>query len=342
MKRKTLFAAAVRLACLVGVALASAGCATRLDSLHARYLEPDYVITKEFYAEAPQRLAVLPFVMSSDHAAKSETADVCRRTFYQQVVLRDYETTAPRSSDISLLGTNREYRTGTFGFLTKAIRALDVVGMTTVMDLNALTSDSEEIPHYEFRELIAAAHTNAHADACCIGVTRKFGRFYAVVFSTVGISTRVEMWSAASGRLLWAAQMKGRNMDAAITIDPLAVPLKLYDVWMNARGHTLGALAYDVYGHICQTMPYTPVPHTVSVESTCEKARVFKTLSPYRIWCASRVKKGTFLTFLREENGWYQCQREDGSTIWIFRGDARLVDEKRAPINPRADYVPTR
>jgi hypothetical protein len=328
----------------IGV-LFQTGCATRMHALSAHYLEPEYVVTKEFFKEAPQRIAVLPFATQQNGPTASQAADVCRRTFYQHLALRDYDTAALRMSDSMMLGTNETERLISFGTITKTIRAIDLIGVTTLLDFDALTHHGETIPRQQFFDMIAASRTNAHADACCIGVTRKFGRLYAVVFSSVGISTRVEMWSATSGRLLWAAEMKDRNLEAAITIDLLSIPSKLWGVWLNSRGHTLGTLAYDVYGHINETMPYLPCPcRSVSVEVTSDRARVFNDISPYRFWSTAKLAKGTRLEFIREENGWYQCKlaASDKPAIWIFRDDAHLVDADGVALRPRADYVPIR
>jgi hypothetical protein len=351
MKTAGLFRRLVPMLVLAAGACVSSGCATRLHGLSAHYLEPEYVVTKDFFAEAPQRVAVLPFGTHQNGPAAAQAADVCRKTFYQHLALRDYDTASLRFSDALMLGTNEAQRLISFGTITKTIRALDLVGVTTLLDLDALTSHGETIPRQQFFEMISTARTNAHADACCIGVTRKFGRLYAVLFSSVGISTRVEMWSTTSGKMLWAAEMKDRNLDAAITIDILSIPTKLWDVWLNSRGYTLGTLAYDVYGHINETMPYLPFPtRTVGVEVTKNRARAFKEISPFMFWSSAKLDKGTRLEFLREENGWYQCKLNGNGNgngnitkpFWIFRDDARLVDVNGVPLRPRADYVPIR
>lgn len=331
----------------------SSGCATRMHALGAKYLEPEYVVTKDFFAEAPQRVAVLPFATHQGGPSAANAADVCRRTFYQHLALRDYDTTALRASDALLLGTNEAQRLISFATVTKTIRALDVVGVTTLLDIEALTAHGETVPRQEFRDMISSARTNARADACCIGVTRKFGRLYAVVFSTVGISTRVEMWSTVSGRLLWAGEMKDRNFSTAVTIDLFSIPTKLWDVWLNSRGYTLGTLAYDVYGHINETMPYLAFPtRTVAVEVTKDRAPVYGKRSSFMLWSEAKLEKGTRLEFLREENGWYQCKLNGNAPangngngakpFWIFRDHARLVDINGVPLRPRADYVPIR
>lgn len=340
MVNRESFLRVARSAALLLCAGASGGCATRLHAIHARYLEPDYVVTKEFFAEAPQRIAVLPFTSSNgDDSDAGERADLCRRTFYQQVAVRDYETPSLNAFDVAVLGTNRQEHAGAFSLVARAIRTMDVLGMTTVLDLNSFTG-GETIPQLEFRDLIEDARLNAKADACCVGVTRKYGRLYAVLFSSVGISTRVEMWSAKTGRLLWGAEMRDRNIKSALALNPLVVPLKLYDVWENARGHSLGALAYEVYGHICGTMPYVRQQGGVLVEITREGAPVFDSRTFWMLRHNGRAAIGTRMEFIREQNGWFQCWRDDGRSVWVFRDFARLVDRSGAPVRPRADLHP--
>lgn len=340
VKRESILRAA-RLAALLLCAGASGGCATRFHALQARYLEPDYVVTGEFFAEAPQRIAVLPFTTSNgDDDGAAARADLCRRTFYQHVVVRNYEMPSLHWFDAVMLGTNRHEHASAFSLVARAIRTIDVLGMTTVLDLNSFTG-GETIPHMEFRDMIEDARSNAKADACCVGVTRRYGRFYAVLFSSVGISTRVEMWSCSTGRLLWGAEMRGRNMDAAISLNPIAIPLKLYNVWENSRGHALGSLAYEVYGQVCATLPYVPARRQVFVEVTREGAPLFDGRTFWMLRNSGRAAKGTRMEFVREQNGWFQCWRGDGRSAWVFRDFVRLVDGTGAPIEPRADLSPS-
>ncbi len=75
------------------------------------------------------------------------------------------------------------------------IRYVDVVGMTSLLDLNTLI-DRESIEYGDFRDWIDTAHTRENTDAYVLGVTRNYGRFYAVLVSSIALSTRVEMRSA--------------------------------------------------------------------------------------------------------------------------------------------------
>jgi hypothetical protein len=321
-------------ALLIGLSLM--GCATRVAAIRAKYLEPEYVVTRAFFEESPRHIAILPFTTRSVDTNEARTAESCRRVFYQHIVLRDFDTLNFRAFDAVVLGTNQQHRATVLGSLDSVVRRLDIIGLTTVLDLDAILKN-ETIQHVAFEGMIQHARENFMSDAYCLGIARSYGRFYAVLFSSVGISTRVEMRSFSTGRLLWGAETRRRNITLPLTLELLAIPEKLIEVWFNSRGEVLGSLAYQVYGDLCQTMPCLSQKTQVFVETTARNTRYFTRPTCWMFCAAGSVPRCTRMGFVREENGWFECRLGGGSTAWIFRDDAQLVDETGAPVDARAD-----
>jgi hypothetical protein len=310
------------------------GCATRFDAAKARFIEPDYVVTRYFYEEAPQRVVVLPFATRSGKEADVRKAEVCRRVFFQHMSLRDYEDVELRRFDSSMFATNRETL---LGGLVDVVRALDVVGMTTVLDLKSLFGASEKLRYADFMTLVDAARNEAHADAYVVGITRSYGRFYAVLVSSIGISTRTELRSAVTGNLLWRGEEQRRNYELPLTLNPFDIPRLLYDVWRNSRGLALDSLAYDVYGDLTVTVPYLERTRQVYVETTRPYTPYFRHRTMWLLFPRGRAGRGDRFEFQLEQNGWYECKAPDGSLVWIFRDHGRLVDQDGSPVEPHAD-----
>ncbi len=320
----------------LGLLLATGGCATHLGAVKARLAEPDYVITQQFYTEAPQRIASLPFATRREKPGDRRNAELCRRVFYQHMSLREYEDMGLRKFDRSLFegsATNRESR---LHQLVDVVRVLDVVGMTTVLDLQSLFG-SERIRYPDFLEVVRITREEMHANAYIVGMTRSYGRFYAGLISSIGISTRLEMRSATTGNLLWRGQRKKRSFELPLTLNPLDIPRLLYDVWRSSRGLAMDALAYQVYGDLSSTVPYVAAPSEVYVEVQRAYTPYFNRPALWMLFPKGRADAGTRFTFRIEQNGWYKCQAVDGTLVWIFRDHARLVDQDGAPIDPRAD-----
>ena len=316
--------------------LATTGCATHLGATSARLGEPDYVVTREFYTEAPQRLASLPFATRTGTPVDARNAEVCRRVFYQHMSLRDYEDMGLRKFDQSLFAgtaTNQESR---LQQLVDVVRFLDVVGMTTVLDLKSLFGH-EHIRYPDFLEVVRITHEEMHADAYVVGMTRNYGRFYAVVISSIGISTRLEMRSAKTGNLLWRGQGKKRSFELPLTLNPFGIPRLLYDVWSSSRGLAMDALAYQVYGELSSTVPYVSAPCEVYVEVRRPYTPYFRKPTLWTLFPQGRADAGTRFAFRIEQNGWYTCSGPDETPVWIFRDHGRLVDQDGAPIDPHAD-----
>jgi hypothetical protein len=323
-------------ASLAAATLGTAGCATHFGATTAKFGGPDYVVTQAFYAEAPQRLSVLPFATRTGAPADMRKAEVCRRVFFQHLSVRAYEGLGLRKSDLSLFpgaATNRESR---LKQVVDVMRRLDVVGMTTVFDLQALFR-GERTPYPDFLDTVRAAHEELHADAFVVGITRSYGRFYAGVISSIGLSTRVEMRSATTGNLLWRGEQKRRRFELPLTLNPLDIPRLLFDVWRHSRGLALDSLAYQVYGDLVASVPYVPRPRQVFVETGRPYTPYFDAPTIWFLFPRGRAAAGARFPFHLEQKGWFECQAPDGRFVWIYRDHARLVDQDGAPVNPAAD-----
>jgi hypothetical protein len=332
----SLITAGTRRLALALLALAASGCATRWDAARARFAEPDYVITRHFYTEAPQRLAVLPFAARHSRPEDVRQAEGCRRVFYQQMSLRDFEDVDLRKYDASVFRPEHTNRVGALEQVVEVVRLLDVVGMTTVLDLESLFG-TDRLKYSDFMDMVRLTRENVRADAYVLGMTREYGRFYALLLSSVGVSTRVELRSAVTGQLLWRGEMKKRNYELPLTLNPLDVPRLLFDVWRNSRGLAMDTLAYQVYGELCATMPYVPAARPLFIETTRERQPCFRTPTLWMLWARDRLPAGTRLAFELERNGWYQCRNAEGEAVWLFRRGVRLVDADGEPVDPRAD-----
>ena len=325
-----------RRALLSGLLALGAGGCTQLDATRARFLEPRYVVTRHFYDEAPQRVALLPFATRSGKPADDRKAESCRRVFYQHMCLRDFGDVELRQCNRSLIQPAQTNRESTVRLLLNAIRQLDVVGMTTFIDLESLFS-SETIDRSQFNGAIRQLATNTQADAYVLGITRDFGRLYAVAASSVGISTRTELRSIATGRLLWRGEWEKRSIHTILTLNPLGIPRLLYDVWEHSRGRALDSLAYDVYGEMCHRIPYLPAQSPVYVQARRPDAPYYRKPGLLFAFAQGRTKAGDLFEFQLEQNGWYRCKGPDGLPVWLFRRHARLAGADGHPLAPYAD-----
>ncbi len=318
--------------------LLSTGCATRFDAAKARFVEPDYVVTKYFYEEAPQRVAVLPFATRSGKDIDVRKAEVCRRVFYQHMALRDYEDLELRRFDASVFRQGSTNREPMLQQLVDVVRLLDVVGMTTVLDLQSIFG-SEKLKYSEFNDMVRSTRDDMRADAYVIGITRSYGRLYAVLISSIGISTRLEMRSTTTGNLMWRGEEQKRNYELPLTLNPFDIPRLLFDVWRNSRGLAMDSLAYEVYGDLTATLPYMPATRKVFVEPARRYTPYFVRPTMWLMFPRGRTDPGERFEFHLEQNGWYQCKAPDGELVWIFRRQAQLVDESGNALDPRSDLT---
>lgn len=331
----------VRAGCWAGrllglLAMGTAGCA-QFDAARARFMEPPHVVTRHFFEEAPQRVVVLPFATRTGLRADERKAEGCRRVFYQHMCLRDFEDVELRRCDDSVFqSAARTNRESTLRQMIDVVRVLDVVGMTTFVDLEALFSE-HSLDGRPYAEIIRRVRDDTNADAYILGITRDFGRLYAVVFSTVGISTRVEMRSVQTGRLLWRGEGRERSYEIPLTLNPLDVPRLLYDVWQHSRGRAMDSLAYRVYGDICHSIPYLPATAGIRVQGRREGVPYYRKPGIWFVFAEGRMKPGDQFEFQMEEDGWFQCKTPDGRPVWIFRRHARLTDAAGLAITPYAD-----
>jgi hypothetical protein len=322
--------------CLLLASVAGSGCATRFDAYRARFVDPQYVITRQFYEEAPQRVAVLPFVARSLKPIDQRKAEGCRRVFFQHLSLRDFEDVELRKFDRSISQAAQTNEASMLYQLMDVVRRVDVVGLTTVVDVDSLFT-AENLQYADFAEMVRLTRDDMHADAYIMGITRDFGRLYAVLFSSVGISTRLEMRSARTGSLLWRTQGKKRNYQLPLTLNPLDIPRLFYDVWANSRGLAMDQLAYGVYGELTRTLPYVAQKGGLFVEGVEPRVPYYGRPGCWMTWSKGRAKEGQRLEFLREQNGWFECKAPNGKPVWIFRRHGRLVDGAGAPVDPHAD-----
>ena len=306
------------------------GCAS-YEAYEARFRGPDYTVTPEFFRQSPRRVAVFPFASRSLKNNNLERAQTCRVAFYQHFSVRDFEDVEMRSLDDCLLPPEGPPPKSRLRQFSATLRNLDIVGLTSFVDFNNLLH--KEMRDAEtFRSWIRAADKDLQADAYLLGIVRSYGRLYAVAFSSIGLATRVELRSAKDDALLWSAETQERNVALPLTIDPLDVPVLLFDVWRNSRGDALDMLAFQVYRNLIRTLPTMRAQGKVLVRADRKGTRIFPHPTLWTFWPRPQVKKGTRMEFLLERRGWYQCAGPDGAPVWILRRDGSLVDEAGTPL----------
>ena len=301
------------------------GCAS-YEAYEARFRGPDYTVTPEYFRQSPRRVAVFPFASRSQRKNNLERAQTCRVAFYQHFSVRDFEDVEMRSLDDCLLPSEGPPPKSRLRQFSATLHKLDVVGLTSFADFNNLLH--KEMRDVEtFRSWIRAADKDLQADAYLLGIVRSYGRLYAVAFSSIGLATRVELRSAKDDALLWSAETQERNVALPLTINPLDVPVLLFDVWRNSRGDALDMLAFQVYRNLIRTLPTMRAQGKVLVRADRKGTRIFPHPTLWTFWPKPQVKKGTRMEFLLERRGWYQCAGPDGAPVWILRRDGSLVDE---------------
>ena len=317
----------------VGAALvwmASSGCST-YTAYRARFHAPDYTVTAEYYARSPRRVAVFPFGARSTDARSLEKAQVCRVAFYQHFSARDFEDVDMQALDRRLLPETGKARRGLLREFAGMLRKIDVVGITSFLDLKSLVGE-EKWDTSTFRAWTRDACRELETDAYVLGVVRGYGRLYAVVFSSIGIATHVEMRAREDDALLWRADFKARDIALPLTIDPLDVPMLLFDIWRNSRGESLDLLAFKVYRDVMRTLPAARAEGGVRVRAERERTRVFARPTLWTFWPGPHVAKGESMRFRQERRGWYDCEGADGQAVWMLVRDGGLVGGSGAPL----------
>lgn len=306
------------------------GCAS-WQAYRARFGGADYTVTPEYFTRSPRRVAVFPFASRSLKEPALERAQICRIAFYQHFSVRDFEDVELETLDRRLLPPTKPQAHRRLRQFADTLRRLDVVGLTSVLDLDPLLSKNQR-DTATFREWTKTAYEGLKADAYVIGITRGYGRFYAVLFSSIGLATRVEMRSTKDDALLWAVDHRARDVALPLTIDPLDVPLLLYDIWKNSYGEALDLLAFRVYRDVVKTLPPARAEGAVQIRTDRNKTRLFAKPTVWAFWPRPFVKKGTRMKFLLEHRGWYQCKAPGGEPRWILARHGTLVDGKGKPL----------
>lgn len=314
---------------LIAIGWCCTGCAT-YDAYHARFREPNYLVTRAFYETPPDRVAVLPFASRSGRETDDSRAEICRRVFFQHFSLLPFHDVEMGDFD-RMLARDEDVKKGPLRHVLGTIRALDLVGMTSVVNLETLLG-KESIDYAEFRDSIERARDEMHSDSYAAGIMRSYGRLYLVVLSSIGISTRVELRSSDAGILLWRGEAKKRNLQIPISLNPIDIPYLLYYTWANSRGVSMDMLAYGVYRDLVATIPPVYEPVEVFVKPTRAKAPWFRKPTVWRFLRAGRVSSDERFKFVLEQRGWYQCRSSEGEMMWLFRRDADVVDANDTPV----------
>lgn len=301
------------------------GCAS-YQAYQARFRGPDYTVTPEFFRQSPRRVAIFPFAARTVKNNQLERAQICRVAFYQHFSVRDFEDVEMQTLDDCLLPSEGPPPKSRLRQFSDTLHKLDIVGLTSFVDFNNLLH--KEIRDAEtLRSWIRSADKDLQADAYVLGIVRGYGRFYAVVFSSVGLATRVELRSTKDDALLWSAETQARNVALPLTIDPLDLPVLLFDIWRNSRGDALDTLSFRVYRDLIRTLPSVRAKGKVLVRADRKGTRLFRHPTLWAFWPKPQVNKGTRLEFRLERRGWYQCVGPAGDLVWILRRDGTLVDE---------------
>lgn len=313
------------------------GCST-YQAYRARFMEPDYLVTREFFTKAPRHVALLPFAARSGRERDFKNAQISRRAFYQHLSLRSFEETDLRAVDRELMRPkDPETRTRLRKF-ADALRKLDVLGMASLLDLEVFFQENEKLYREYYRKLVDdIARKELKADSYVVGISRSYGRLYLVVLSSIALSTRLELRSVKDDTLLWRAQAQRRNTAVPLTFNPLDIPFLLVDIWNNSKGGALNLLAYEVFGAVAATIPQVEKPVEPYVEAVPPRTPVYRDPTLWRFRRSGWVPAGTRLPMLLEKRGWFQCRGENGQPVWLFRRDVQLVDGKGNPLNGSQD-----
>lgn len=315
-----------RLLLLLVVCSTGSGCRT-YQAINARYRSPDYVITADFYSEAPQRVAILPFASRGSDDKVDWRAKACRRVFFQEFCVKEFEDFDLWRVDQLLAreSTASEHKLGFVGSVLKFMKSIDAVGMSSLFDLKALIS-RDPLGTTDFNKVFDLACNKLQADACVTGISRNYGRIYAVVFSTVGMSSRVEMRSSRTGQLLWRGQTSMRSYEIPLTLNPLDLPSALYYTWRNSNGSAMDVIAYEAYKELIATIPYVE-KSTKAFARTTGKAPYFGEPTIWMFMRKGVLQKDMVMPFKMEQNGWMLCGLPDGSDGWLLKSDCLLQDE---------------
>jgi hypothetical protein len=313
-----------------GLLLLLSGCST-VTAYRARFSEPAYVVTPDYFERSPRCVAVFPFASRSLQEAHLERAQTCRIAFFQHFSIRDFEDVDLHALDRHLLPRKTARSHGALRQFADTIRWMDIMGLTSLLDWKEITG-REEGGGEIFRTWIHSAHEQWKADAYVLGITRGYGRLYAVAFSTVGLATHVEMRSTKDDALLWSADYRSRNFSLPLTLDPMDIPALLYQIWGDSWGDALDVLAFKVYRDMVATLPPVRATGPVWVRADRPKTRLFSAPTLWTFWPRPHLPQGERLRFRLEKNGWYQCEGPDGQLVWLLCRDGTLVNARGTPL----------
>jgi len=331
----------------VGVALlAGSGC-TGLKSYWQRHHRAHYTVMPEFYAEAPQSIAVLPITPRYRDPAQKETtqagADALRDAFYRHVSVKSFEDLEIRDIDGALRDNRLLQDTRSPGDqsyarkIAGALKQADILGITNLINPQNYQRelglpDSEAFGGKRFeQEKTQALKKLVPADAFVFGTAQEYGWLYAIVLSYVRVGGKIQMRSADTGKLLWKG--RGRRTSFAWIVDSVfEIPIKFVKVYHNAHAQTLDAATDTLFRDMVRSLRLEDTPVEVRVRST-RKTSVFKEIGySYCFWSDyGKVPPGKSMDFVMERDGWYKVATDvEGKRVegWVFGEFAELVDAK--------------
>ena len=331
---------------VTGVVLMGSGC-TGMKSYWQRHHRAHYTIMPEFYAEAPQSIAVLPVTPRYRSGGRREAAKAgaaaLREAFYRHVSVKSFEDMEMRDIDGALkqhglLEDTRSPGDPSYAKkITGALKQVDILGITSLIDprnyereLGLPKAGGLGEKRFE-KEKTQALKKLVPADAFVFGTAKEFGWLYALVLSYVRVEGKVQMRSADTGKLLWKGRGR-RTSFAWIVASAFEIPLKVVKVYLNAHAQTLDTATDTLFRDMTQSLRMQDTPVELKARSTC-KTPVFKEIGySYCFWSDyGKIPRGRCMDFLMERDGWYKVATDvKGRRVegWVFGECAELVDAK--------------
>ena len=298
---------------------------------------PDCVVTGKLYAEAPQRVVVLPFAPAPGKTGRidvtEKSAVACRNTFYRHFSVSRFEDVELHKVDKVVHAESARHASKPWRAVRLA-RSVDVIGVRSLLNLHRVLRASPWAAP-ECREAMDKLRRAFDADAYAIGATRDFGWLYAVVFSSVTVACKMEIRSCRTGDLLWRGEWKQRSFAHALDTAFWIIPYRLIEVWRHARGEVLEGVTDQVFRDFVETIPYVERPTKVLVQPLKPQTRTYEKNSATFWNMNGIVSQDERLPLVSVHPGWYRCQHPKLGDCWIFEDDAKLVDESGKAVQPR-------